>query len=317
MNFIDIILILVVLLGMWGGSQKGFILSVIDLLTLALSVVSAYLFYPYLTRFIDNTYSLGVWTMPVSFILILLLSRILLGVIFNQLLRTLPASTHSHDVNRVLGVIPGFVSGAINAIILAALLFALPISDAIAARMQESSIAGRLAIPAEWAEEKLSPVFDKAVNRSMNKLTVEPESSKSITLPFKVTRYRVREDLEARMLDMVNEERAKEGLPALKADPEMAVVARKHSADMFARGYFAHVNLDGQDPFDRMREEKVRFLTAGENLALAQTLTIAHNGLMNSPGHRANILRPAFGRVGIGILDGGIYGLMITQNFRN
>ncbi|MDQ3129497.1 MAG: colicin V production protein, partial [Acidobacteriota bacterium] len=44
---------------------------------------------------------------------------------------------------------------------------------------------------------------------------------------------------------------------------------------------------------------------------------IAHTGLMNSPGHRANILQPNFGRVGIGVLDGGRRGLMITQNFRN
>jgi uncharacterized protein YkwD len=38
---------------------------------------------------------------------------------------------------------------------------------------------------------------------------------------------------------------------------------------------------------------------------------------MNSPGHRANILNPSFGRVGIGILDGGFYGLMISQEFRD
>jgi uncharacterized protein YkwD len=66
-----------------------------------------------------------------------------------------------------------------------------------------------------------------------------------------------------------------------------------------------------------MRAKKVKFLTAGENLSLARTLIMAHEGLMNSPGHRANILQPAFGRVGIGILDGGIYGIMVTQNFRN
>jgi uncharacterized protein YkwD len=66
-----------------------------------------------------------------------------------------------------------------------------------------------------------------------------------------------------------------------------------------------------------MREDDVRFRTAGENLALAPSLQIAHTGLMNSPGHRANILRPQFGRVGIGILDGGRRGLMVTQNFRN
>ena len=51
--------------------------------------------------------------------------------------------------------------------------------------------------------------------------------------------------------------------------------------------------------------------------ALGQTLTICHNGLMNSPGHKANILDRSYGRVGIGILDGGMHGLMVTQNFRN
>jgi uncharacterized protein YkwD len=86
---------------------------------------------------------------------------------------------------------------------------------------------------------------------------------------------------------------------------------------MFAKGYFSHVNLEGESPSDRITKAKVRFLTAGENLAYAHTLTIAHNGLMNSPGHRANILHKDYGRVGIGILDGGIYGLMVTQNFRN
>jgi uncharacterized protein YkwD len=66
-----------------------------------------------------------------------------------------------------------------------------------------------------------------------------------------------------------------------------------------------------------MHEANVRFLTAGENLALAPTLEIAHRGLMNSPGHRANILNPDFGRVGIGIMDGGMRGLMVSQEFRN
>jgi uncharacterized protein YkwD len=86
---------------------------------------------------------------------------------------------------------------------------------------------------------------------------------------------------------------------------------------MFARGYFSHVTPEGRSPFDRMEAAGVSFRTAGENLALAPTLRIAHTGLMNSPGHRANILRPAFGRLGIGVMDGGPRGLMVTQNFRN
>jgi uncharacterized protein YkwD len=151
----------------------------------------------------------------------------------------------------------------------------------------------------------------------MQALTVPPESRETVPLPYKVTAPTVRPELEARMLEMVNAERAAQGIPPLAADPELAEVARAHSRDMFARGYFSHVNPDGQEPFDRMRQANVRFLAAGENLALAQTLPSAHQGLMNSPGHRANILRPQFGRVGIGVLDGGRYGLMVTQKFRN
>ena len=97
----------------------------------------------------------------------------------------------------------------------------------------------------------------------------------------------------------------------------MNAVARTHSADMFARGYFAHVNPDGKNPFQRMKEANVIFTAAGENLALSQTVKMAHTNLMNSPGHKANILNPAFGRLGIGILDGGYHGLMISQEFRN
>ncbi len=86
---------------------------------------------------------------------------------------------------------------------------------------------------------------------------------------------------------------------------------------MFSRGYFAHNTPEGKNPFDRMRAAGVKFSAAGENLALAQTLEIAHTNLMNSPGHRANILQPSFGRLGVGILDGGFFGLMVSQEFRD
>ena len=102
-----------------------------------------------------------------------------------------------------------------------------------------------------------------------------------------------------------------------KRGASMAEVARAHSRDMFARSYFSHTNPEGQEAFDRMRQAGITYRVAGENLALAQTLPSAHQGLMNSPGHRANILLPRYGRVGIGVLDGGRYGLMVTQNFRN
>ena len=64
-----------------------------------------------------------------------------------------------------------------------------------------------------------------------------------------------------------------------------------------------------------MRDARDQLSAAGENLALAPTTEFAHEGLMNSPGHRANILNGQFRRVGIGVLDGGIYGKMFVQEF--
>lgn len=55
----------------------------------------------------------------------------------------------------------------------------------------------------------------------------------------------------------------------------------------------------------------------GENLAFAPNLELAHQGLMNSPGHRANILSSDYYKIGIGIAQSEDYGLMITQVFSN
>ncbi len=232
-------------------------------------------------------------------------------------MKTVPRQTHSSTINKISGIIPGAVNGLIWVTIVAALLLSVPFSPRLSAAAKTSTFADPLASQVEWVNEKISPVFDEAINQTLNKLTVEPTSEKSVKLPFTEADPQVRDDLEERMLVLVNNERKKRGIKPLRFDPELRKVARANSADMFARGYFSHVNPDGRNPFDRMKKARVKFLTAGENLALGPTLSICHTGLMNSPGHRANILNPAFGRIGIGILDGGVNGLMITQNFRN
>jgi uncharacterized protein YkwD len=204
----------------------------------------------------------------------------------------------------------GFVINYVN------FLLAIPLPEHVQVRTRESSVANHLAGYTERLEARLSPIFRDAFEQTRNHFTIT-ESDETIPLPFKVSDPRPRPELEAKMLELVNEERLAQGLRLLKADTTLREVARLHAKDMFARGYFSHHTPEGLDPFDRIRKAKIKFRSAGENLALAPTLPIAHTGLMESPGHRKNILQPAFGRVGIGILDGGRRGLMVTQNFRN
>ena len=122
-------------------------------------------------------------------------------------------------------------------------------------------------------------------------------------------------EAEQTMLTYVNLQRTQRGLAALRLDPALAAVAREHSTDMFQRSYFSHDAPSGETPFDRMHAAGITYTAAGENIAYAPNVTIADTGLMNSPEHRANILRPEFSRIGIGIISGGLFEEMYTQDF--
>ena len=321
-NVIDIFLVVLVLFFVLNGWRRGFILGVLDLVGWALSMLAGLRFYPSLARWLGPRVTLwpDVWDRPIAFVLVAIAAGVTVQLLGYWFLRRLPKDVHESPTNQLLGIIPGLANGLITAAIVAALLLAIPLNEGLRERTRESAVVNRLAGYAERLETALHPVsndFAEAFAQTLNLLTVEPESNERVTLPYKVPTSRPRLDLEARMLDLINRERIAAGLKPLAPDPELTEVARRHSADMFARGYFAHETPEGRDPFDRMREANVRFLTAGENLALGPTVQVAHIGLMNSPGHRANILNKDFGRVGIGIMDGGIRGLMVTQDFRN
>jgi uncharacterized protein YkwD len=318
-NLVDIFLVFIIFLSVFYGWRRGFILGLLDLVRWVGSLLAAFLLYAPAARFLESVTDWSeVWIQPIAFLTVLIAASLLIGYLGGQFIKRLPRETHERKINKFMGVLPGFVSGAVTAAILAALLFAVPFSDAVNESLRESRVANRLAVFTDNLESALAPIFEKAVEQTLTRrITINPGSNETYELPFKVTEFRPRPDLEAQMLELINRERAANGLAPLEADPEMREVALKHSADMFSRGYFSHNTPEGASPFDRMRADGVRFRTAGENLALAPTLQIAHTGLMNSPGHRANILRPQFGRVGIGILDGGRRGLMVTQKFRN
>lgn len=317
MNWVDIVLVLIILLAVIAGWYRGFISSILGLLTWAGSFIIAYLFYPYVAGFLDNLFDAGPWLLPLAFLLTAIVAGTLLSIVAGFISQSTPIEAHHNGVNRLLGIIPGAITGYLYAIIFSALFLAFPLKDGITDEVRNSRLGVQLAMQSEWANRKLAPVFDEAIRQTINSLTVKPGSDEKINLTFKIQNATPKPNYEAEMLQLVNEERQKHGLKTLQADPEMLPVARAHSQDMFARGYFAHDSPEGKDPFDRMKDANVHFATAGENLALAQTVEIAHVNLMNSPGHRANILNPSFGRVGIGILDGGFYGLMISQEFRD
>jgi uncharacterized protein YkwD len=254
---------------------------------------------------------------PLTFIAILVVTGIGIRYAERRAMRRLTPAVHVHTANRIGGALVGVLTGFVVASVIAALVMALPLPRALRDDADRSALVERLASATDGVESALSPIIRKPIEETLTHILVRPETSERVDLPFRVNSADARPDLEKQMLVLVNAERRSRGLDTLVADPLLKVVARLHSADMFRRGYFAHDTPDGIDPFARMRAAHVRYRFAGENLALATTLRMAHRGLMNSPGHRENILNGHYGHVGIGVLDGGVDGLMISQEFRD
>lgn len=106
---------------------------------------------------------------------------------------------------------------------------------------------------------------------------------------------------EGQVLVLLNQERAKVGLPALKAQSQLAAAARVHSADMACKNYFSHTGSDGSTFTGRIEQQGYHWSAAAENIAAgSNTPEGVVQQWMNSAPHKANILNPTYTEVGVG-----------------
>lgn len=313
---VDLLIVAILAYAAVAGYFRGLILVAVDLAGLVLSAVLASFTFRYVSPLLVKYFGMvASFSEVVSFLLVMTLVALIYALAARQLLKKIPHRVITSPLN----LVGGAGLNALRALLLVAvglIIFAgMPISSQRKQVVTEARIPRLLLAYTGQLQNGVNRILGSTIQDTLNFLTVETKSEDSINLGFKTTRVKVDPATEEAMLVLVNRERTSRGLKALTMNQKAREVARLHSRDMFARGYFSHVNPDGEDPFDRMERGGVEFQAAGENLALAPTLQLAHQGLMNSPGHRANILSPDFGTVGIGVIDGGPYGLMFTQNF--
>jgi uncharacterized protein YkwD len=112
------------------------------------------------------------------------------------------------------------------------------------------------------------------------------------------------ERAEERLLELLNEARAKAGAGRVEPDPELRAVALAHSRDMSEHNFMGHVSPLTGTPDDRVARAGLRVAAFGENVAAASGPESAHETLMASPGHRANMIRPSFTHVGVAVAPG-------------
>lgn len=128
-----------------------------------------------------------------------------------------------------------------------------------------------------------------------------------------------RRTYEYQLFLYLNKARKSYGMWPLFFQNDLRSVARRHSQDMARHDYFAHEGRTGTSPKDRFEKLDITEVVSGENLAKIRgykdPVLRAHDGLMNSPGHKANILSKHFNCVGIGLAVARDKTYYFTQNF--
>jgi uncharacterized protein YkwD/uncharacterized membrane protein required for colicin V production len=322
---IDLIIVVVVALAALAGVGLGLLRALGSAASAALTVALMLLGYEPLAAFLRRRGELA----PLAATLLAFAALAVLGQLggFVLIQRPLGAVLAWRDRSRwprrldaALGALPGAALGlVVVGLLLVPLTVALP-GRAIGPAIRQARLAPRLLeVDARILRGlRVQPLLQPAVEALA--LSAPPaRSEEARQLPFQVAAEELAPDpaAEEALLALVNGERERAGLPALAPEGALVPIARAHAVEMFAQGYFAHESPATGSPFDRLDAAGVAYLAAGENLAYAPAIEIAHRGLMASPGHRANILSPAFGRAGIGIVRSEYYGLMIVQVFRD
>ncbi|WP_079505387.1 SafA/ExsA family spore coat assembly protein [Mesobacillus jeotgali] len=131
-----------------------------------------------------------------------------------------------------------------------------------------------------------------------------------------IPNLRATKSIESEVIELTNQERSKNGLKPFAEDWQLSRVARYKSVEMRDKNYFSHTSPVYGSPFSMMRSFGINYRNAGENIAAGQrTPNDVVQSWMNSPGHRKNILNPAYTHIGVGHASGGNYGHYWTQMF--
>lgn len=320
---IDLVILIFLGLLLFRGWTRGFVREAMDLVGLVVGTVIAFRLGPAMGSIVTSMADISdeMARFVGGFIVFALVG---IGAAFatRKIERTarLPGL---NMVNRAGGAGLAAAWGVFLATLVLTLGVVLPMPPAVADSIDDSAVARTLTNPDGVAQEFFIGLSgDRLIETMLNlrevvgirRVIVDPDATidlgpsdaEDLTRDFEAA-----EDVFAR----VNTARIEAGLAPLIWNDELAEVGVGHAVEMYVGGYFSHTSPITGDIGDRMNDAGIMFQVAGENLALAATVTEVHEGLMESPGHRANIEAHFYQSIGIAVVRGPL-GLMTVQVFR-
>lgn len=315
-NWVDLVIILILLYFVSEAWRHGIWIIMAEFLSFFSSLMISLWAYKFTASLLRANFSLAnSVSKALGFLLTAVIIEAVLSRLFIFLISKIPRQVLKHKISKLLGIIPALGEGIILISFILILLLGLPIRPRIKGEISDSKIGGFIVSKTSGIEKNINEVFGGVINDSLTNFTIKSGSRERVPLMVEKQEFRVDTVSEAEMFRLVNEERRKRGIQKLVWAEDIVTVARAQARDMWERKYFSHYSLEGKDVGNRLNDVGIKYGVAGENLALAPTLLTAHNGLMNSEGHRKNILSRDFRKVGIGVVDYGRNGKIFVQVF--
>jgi len=317
-NAIDLVIGAALVLAVVTGVRSGFIKTFYGLVTWIVAIPVALLLQGSFGALVAGTGLAAPTARTIAFVVVLLVIET--GATILGTVAVLPFAARLHRdrrlgiADRAFGVLPSVLRTLVITAVALAASVVLPVGSEVRSAIDGSRTAQALIAQVAAVQPALGALAGPDDSAPLFVTRLGADQSEKLDLPSGLV-LTPDPEAEQEMLRLLNEERTTRGLPALELDPRMVPVARQHSLEMFQLAYFGHQSPVLGSPFDRLQAAKISYARAGENLAYARTVAVAHRGLMDSPGHRENILRPEFTRVAIGVISAGPSGRMFTQLF--
>lgn len=304
------------------GWTRGFVREALDLGALVIGTVLAFRLAPLAGSAFTGLFG---WSEAVARLLggtIVFFGVGLAAALLTRIIERRFAMPGLNGVNRAGGAGLAAAWGVFIATLILTIGVVLPMPPAVAGYLDDSVVARTLTDPDGAPQGAFNDLAGDRIVEALINLRELVGDRRVIIGPGDVLEIPATDpaDLHAdpaaarEIFEKVNQERQEVGLAPLQWSDDLAGVASGHAREMYEEGYFAHESPATGTVGDRLRGASIPYSIAGENLALAATPNEVHNGLMDSPGHRANILGGDFSRVGIAVIRGPL-GLMTVQVF--
>jgi len=320
LNWVDWIIIAVLLYEVYDGWKAGLVALGTSFLSFAISLWLAITLNPPVAAFFTEKFGIPLsWSSVIGYIAIAMLVSIVVAEIIHRLVLNIPQKIVKSKINSSLGSFISLLNGFVIIAFFLLIIVSLPFRGTVRSDIKGSKIGSIILRVMEKYSGPIQTSINEIGTAATRFITIDPTSTQSVSLDVapKPEDLFIDATAEKHMVDLVNAERVKAGVPALTVNPKLTQVAESHSRDMFMRRYFSHVSPDNQDPANRLTAADISYRLMGENIAYAPDVDTAHTGLMNSPEHKKNILEPQFTRIGIGIISTKSFGIMVTQDFTN